>query len=296
MSDTKRIFGIGTVVVDHVVALDAYPKRDTKAVIQSHWRQIGGPVPVALSTAANYGLRTHFAGRWGNDVAGHEIRTGLSERGIDLTPSSSDDAWQTGFAHVWTEPTDGTRTIAFSRGEFPPPSQSDIQTHFSILDTCEILHLDGAASEAALTAAERTKRNGGIVVLDAGSKKPGMEHLLPLVDVIIASDLFCRSWFGADVPCSQIHELGPGAVVRTRGPLGAIYSDGNQEHVTSAIKIDPVDTNGAGDIFAGAFLYGLAHQWPVPRTMQFACFVAGHACCHPGNATVPDIASFEEQE
>ena len=116
MTSNLRIFGIGTVVIDHVVTLPAFPTADTKCEIETSWRQIGGPIPVALSVAAHYGANTSFCGRWGNDPIGHEIRDGLTSRGIDLSTSQSREEWASGFAQVWIDGQTGQRTVAYSRG------------------------------------------------------------------------------------------------------------------------------------------------------------------------------------
>ena len=282
-------------MIDHVVVLPEFPNRDTKSAVQAQWRQIGGPVPVALTTASFYGAKTSFSGRWGNDQAGKEIQQGLADREIDLRASQSSDHWSTGFAHVWTEESAGTRTIAYSRGEFPDPAAEDIQQHRELFDACQILHLDGWAPESALSAAKRMKENGGLVVLDAGSKKPGMEELLPLVDVLVASDLFCGSWFGEpNVSLDRLRTLGCDAVVRTKGADGASYSDGELEFNAPAVAVTPVDTNGAGDIFSGAMLVGLSRGWDAKKTVSFANAVAGYACEHRGNSTLPNEKEVEE--
>lgn len=284
----RRIFGIGTVVMDHVVVLPNYPERDTKSNVQLHWRQIGGPVPVALSTAVFYGSQASFLGRWGLDGPGNEIATGLDNRGIDISPSDASEDWSTGFAHVWTEETRGSRTIAYSRGELPLPSAADVNRHAERLANAQILHLDGWACDAAVCAAKQMKGQGGIVVLDAGSKKPGMETLLPYVDLLIASSLFCRSWFGDEhASLDQLLELGCGSAIQTRGEQGAVFSDGQRQIEVPAIDVDPVDTNGAGDIFAGAYVHGLTMDWDAERTMKFANAVAGYACGQRGNSRWP---------
>lgn len=283
--------------MDHVVVLDGYPEADTKSVIRSHWRQIGGPVPVALSVAAFYGATTQFMGCWGEDTAGRQIHEGLSSRGIDLSLSSPSPDWTTGFAHVWTDRTDGSRTIAFHRGNFTAPTAIDVDHYADVFDRCRILHLDGALPEAALAAATRVKRAGGSVVLDAGSKKPGMEDLLPLVDVLIASDLFCRSWFGDEnASVERLLQLGPQAAIRTLAERGAMFSDGQNTIHSPALEITPVDTNGAGDIFSGAILHGLANQWQPIKCLSFANFVAGQACAHAGNSTYPCLDEFRDRD
>ena len=45
----------------------------------------------------------------------------------------------------------------------------------------------------------------------------------------------------------------------TRGALGALVFDGKNEYDIAPIKVEAIDTLGAGDSFAGAFLYGITH-------------------------------------
>ena len=286
----SKVFGIGTVVIDHVAVLDQFPERDTKNSIRHHWRQIGGPVPVALSVAQFYGVSTAFSGRWGEDVDGREVRAGLAGRGIDLTHSHSDTSWSTGFAQVWTEERHGSRTIAFSRGEFAVPTENDLAECSELLQQCNLLHVDGSSCEFAIAAAKAMRSQGGRVALDAGSKKPGMEDLLPHVDVLVASDLFCGHWFGnSNAGKEELCSLGCPAVFRTKGAEGAHYWDASVDLFLPAEPIDAIDTNGAGDIFAGAVLVGLARGWTMKQTLQFAVKVAGYACGHRGNSTWPEL-------
>ena len=286
----SKVFGIGTVVIDHVVVLDRYPDRDTKSPIRKQWRQIGGPVPVALSVAEFYGVKGAFAGRWGEDPNGRDIQAGLTKRGIDLSSSRSAPTWSTGFAQVWTEADSGSRTIAFSRGDFPDPTETDLLECSDVFRQCNILHVDGSSGEFAIAAAKAMRAQGGHVVLDAGSKKPGMEELLPLVDVLVASDLFCGHWFGnANAGKAELCSLGCPAVFRTKGAEGACYWDANEDLFLPAEPVNAVDTNGAGDIFAGAVLVGLANGWATERTLRFAVKVSGYACGHRGNTTWPDV-------
>lgn len=286
---------MGTVVVDHVVVLPKFPQQDTKTPVQAQWQQVGGPVPVALSTAAHFGTKCSFAGNWGADAAGREIQDVLTRRGIDLSASRSREGWSTGFAHVWTEEQRGTRTIAFSRGNFPEPAASDIDFDTPNFRDARLLHTDGSSARLAACCAAEMKRQGGVVILDAGSRKPDMELLFPHVDLLIASELFCRSWFGtASVSPTQLRDLGVQRVIHTQGDRGASYFDGQTTVVEPAMAVDAIDTNGAGDIFCGAILHGISHRWTARQTLRFACAVAGYACQHRGNSTWPTMSQLAE--
>ena len=110
MGKPKSILGIGRVLIDHVVVVPQYPVVDTKVLVDEHWRQIGGPVPVALSTAAFYGIQTAFIGPVGEDENGQQIMDDLSARKINM--SHCKPTGVTGFAQIWTEQSTGKRTIA----------------------------------------------------------------------------------------------------------------------------------------------------------------------------------------
>lgn len=277
-----NILGIGTVVVDQVLELPHFPTEDTKVQVGDHWTQVGGPVPVALSTAAFYGAETTLLGRWGQDAAGEFISTTLRDRGIDISACKSDQNWSSGFAHVWVSAGTGCRTISFSRGDFPIPIEDDVP-EIAVKD-CRILHLDGWAGKAAIKAAAIVRTNGGTVVLDAGSVKPHLNELLPLVDVLIASKLFQTSRFGkSKVSTADLLSLGPPNVITTDGEHGSAWYTKDAQIHEPAVRVTAVDTNGAGDIFSGCILHALRLQQSPRAALQFANRVAGHACTQRGN-------------
>lgn len=283
-----NIFGIGTVVVDHVIELSSFPAEDTKIETHSHWTQMGGPVPVALSTAAFYGATTSFLGRWADDEAGRFIGTTLQERGIDVSAcrSNSGHKWSSGFAHVWVTPATGTRTIAYSRGTFPIPNADDVPE--DLLKAVPLLHLDGWAGDAAIKAATIVKKNGGTVILDAGSVKPRLDELLPLVDILIASKLFLNSRFGEDKTTPKdLLSLGPRNVITTNGSAGSTWLTRDEEIHEPAIAVDAIDTNGAGDIFSGGILHSIQSKKTARKSLRFANEVAGYACLRKGNNSLP---------
>jgi sugar/nucleoside kinase (ribokinase family) len=57
------------------------------------------------------------------------------------------------------------------------------------------------------------------------------------------------------------------------GPRGAIAGQGSETARSPALKVDVVDTTGAGDSFDGGFLYGFMHGWSLERALKL-----GAAC------------------
>jgi sugar/nucleoside kinase (ribokinase family) len=71
----------------------------------------------------------------------------------------------------------------------------------------------------------------------------------------------------------ELKSIVPNCVV-TDGPNGAFVRYDSHEFHVPAFECQPVDVTGAGDMFAGAFLYGITHGVPVERTTRAANFLA----------------------
>ena len=64
------------------------------------------------------------------------------------------------------------------------------------------------------------------------------------------------------------------SLVVTHGPHGVYVRHAGVEQHVSAFKSVPKDLTGAGDMLAGAFLYGITHQVPADKAARAACFLA----------------------
>ena len=64
------------------------------------------------------------------------------------------------------------------------------------------------------------------------------------------------------------------SLVVTNGPHGAYIRHGDVETHVPAFPCEPKDLTGAGDMFAGAFLYGITHGVPADESARAAAFLA----------------------
>jgi sugar/nucleoside kinase (ribokinase family) len=78
-------------------------------------------------------------------------------------------------------------------------------------------------------------------------------------------------------------------VVATAGAEGAyLLADGEVTHIPTVAPPAPVvDTNGAGDAFAAAFLYGHLTGQPPHRCALYGAVAGAHACTVPSTKTAP---------
>ncbi|MBY6211875.1 adenosine kinase [Microbulbifer agarilyticus] len=68
----------------------------------------------------------------------------------------------------------------------------------------------------------------------------------------------------------------------TLGADGALLWDGEQEYRVSSPKVNAIDTNGAGDMFAGAFLYGINRGMSFTDAGELACRAAAQVVSQYG--------------
>jgi sugar/nucleoside kinase (ribokinase family) len=77
----------------------------------------------------------------------------------------------------------------------------------------------------------------------------------------------------AEEAFAKLKAIVPSCVV-TAGPDGAYVRHDGVEAQVPAFPCEPKDLTGAGDMFAGAFLYGITHGVPADRAARAACFLA----------------------
>jgi sugar/nucleoside kinase (ribokinase family) len=125
--------------------------------------------------------------------------------------------------------------------------------------------LDGHYPELALAVARGTEAP---VVLDAGSWKPVLDELLPLVDIAA-----CSAHFRAPEP--GLHQRGVATVITTAGPGPVRWStaDGSSGEVPVP-AVEARDTLGAGDVWHGALAVAVTREPTVTDRIRFANEVA----------------------
>lgn len=288
------VVGLGTVVVDHLVLLAQHPDQDAKTNIISDAYQVGGPVPTAQVLLSRLGKRCTFMGSWGDDQYGHLIAEDLIQENLNLDGSRLLPGTRSGYAQVWIDEQASTRTIACYRPqEWLQPEDLEL----SLIQQARAVHLDGWPEETCLHAAREAQQAGVTVCLDAGSLKPGMESLIPYLNVMNCPRRFLGEYLQTDNVLAggkALLEQGPELVTVTDGLRGAwLFTREGCLHC-EALPVPSLDTTGAGDVFTGALLFGVLEDWPVERILKFACVAAALKCERLGNRdALPTLAEIE---
>jgi ribokinase len=248
------------------------------------YTQCGGPASTALVTLSRLGIRTAFLGSVSDDPFGIEIQKELQKEKVDTTFLKVTPGYTSQFAFIAITKGNGARTIFWDRGSVPHLTSKDVD--LSPFSHARVFHTDGLMLEASIEAAHQAKDMGMTIVMDAGTLRPGYKELVSLVDVLIASQGFGESLVGSGEPPEKVLEVlsqcGSREVVMTLGAKGSVGWDGGSITFQDAYSVDVMDTTGAGDVYHGAYIYGLLHGWNMPECMRFASAVSALKCTQIG--------------
>ena len=273
--------------MDTICVVPVFPRRTSKIHMREVRVEPGGQVATALITCTRLGLTARYIGSVGSDGWGKAQLASLREEQLELHVREVDGAGSQ-VAIILIEEGIGERTILWRRD---PALQYPIsELRRDLITNGKILHLDGCDSAAALEAARWARQAGMPVVIDIDEIYDDSTHeLLRLVDYLIASSDF------AEDPQELAARYGCPTVGITRGPDGAVFVDRGRLLRSSAFKVPVVDTTGAGDVFHGAFIYGLLQRWHLEDVIRFAHAVAAMKCMQIGaRRGIPKLSEVKE--
>jgi len=276
------VVGVGLNATDTLIPVPHYPERGSKVEVDSANVLLGGQVATAMAACQQWGLRTRYVGKLGEDHAAVLHRAEFQRLGVE--------------AHLITAPAApslqsfilvdqaGERTVLWKREARLTLLPQELAREWIV--NARVLHLDGHDTAAATLAAQWARAAGIPVVADLDDLYSGHEALLPNIDFLITSrDIPARLTGEPDLRLSlpQVHRrYACRLTAATLGHEGVLAWDGEHFHYAPAYRVDAVDTTGAGDIFHAGFIYGLLQGWPLQRQLEFACAAAALNCAAVG--------------
>jgi sugar/nucleoside kinase (ribokinase family) len=179
---------------------------------------------------------------------------------------------------------DGERTV-ISRNAAESELTGEVDP--ALVEAADVVLVDGHLGPLALQAARLARRAGVPVVLDAGSWKPVLDDLLPLVDVAACSAAF-------ELSETEVHARGVPLVIRTHGPRPVTWSRGGVTGARPVPVVEVRDTNGAGDVWHGALAVAVAEGLAVDEAVRWANEVAAVRVRHTAWDWVEELGRWRD--
>ena len=283
MAFSFDVVGLGLNAVDHICVVPRFPRYEEKLRMLDFKKAPGGQVASALTACARWGLKAKYIGKVGGDDLGAFSLASLKEAGIDVEDVAIVAGAMNQFAFILVDASTGERTIIWTRDARLEVRPDEVPRE--AVRSGRFLLLDGHDSEAAAVAAREARGAGVTVVVDAETVKSGTADLVKASDYVVCSRDFPERFTGTgdlEASLKRIQDAGPRAVVVTLGKEGAIGLTGGAFTRSRGFLVSCIDSTGAGDVFHGAFIYGLAMEWAFETILDFANAAAALNCTAVG--------------
>ncbi len=289
------VVGVGLNATDTLIPLPQYPPRGSKVAFHDAHVLPGGQVATAIAACQQWGLRTRYVGKVGDDPAAMLHRDEFARLGVEahLLTAKGCKSQQ---AFIIVDDT-GERTVLWKRDKRLTLRPEELQREW--ITEARVLHVDGHDTEAAAVAAGWARAAGVPVVADLDELYPGVEALLGNLDYFVASrDIPSRITGESDLrkALPAVHQrYGFRLTAATLGEEGVLAWDGAKFHYAAAYCVQVADTIGAGDMFHAGFIYGLLQGWPLQRQLEFGCAAAALNCTGMGaRGGIQPVARIEK--
>jgi sulfofructose kinase len=276
------VVGVGLNATDTVIFVPQFPTSGSKVEVRSISVLPGGQVATAMVACQQWGLRTRYVGRLGDDLAAKIHREAFAKAGVETLITTVLNC-ASAQSLIIVDPA-GERTVLWQRDERLAIQPDELDREWIV--NARALLVDGRDTAAAAKAAKWAHEAGIPVIADLDEPYPGLDPLLANVDYLIVSRDFPARLSGKTNLQESLPELqrrfGSRLTAATLGTDGVLAWDGEQFHYGRAYQVPAVDTTGAGDIFHAGFIYGLLQNWPLQRNLDFACAAAALNCMAAG--------------
>jgi sugar/nucleoside kinase (ribokinase family) len=267
-------------------------------------RSGGGSAANTLYALSQFGGRAYFSGKVANDETGDFYVTQMGDHNIETNLANEARQGTTGRCLVMVSP-DAERTMHTFLGVSALLSIDELD--FEAIKAAEYVYFEGylVTSPSALSAVKEMKRYAeqhGVKTVMTFSDPSMVEYFKPQVAEALGSGvdlLFCNEkelmlWTAAadfDSACEALKSQARRFVV-TQGARGALAFDGEKYIKIEPQKVKAIDSNGAGDMFAGAFLYAITQK----KDFATAGRLASLACARLVTSFGPRLEPHEHKE
>lgn len=283
-------------VVDILLWVDRLPKTNESIFSQGQSWQGGGKVPTALTALGRLGASCGLTAIVGADALGRFCIDDLERHHVDTSHVIVDPGNTTTYTVVLAERSTAGRSFVGNWGTCRQLTPQDIDPEQ--IASAKYLHL-WKMTPATIRAAEIAREHGVKVVFDGDDYQPAVMEHLDLIDILVGSEFFFQGLGAANCSeaCRMLLERGPQIAVITLGSRGCAGMDREEGYfeLPAFSGFEVVDTTGAGDVFHGAFLFGLLKGMKTKECARFASAVSAIKCMYPGGrAGIPDLKTVQK--
>jgi len=155
------VVGFGTNAVDFLIVVPEYPEFDSKIELTDYVRACGGEVATAMVGLSRLGLKTCYAGRFGDDAEGGFGLQSLRDDGVDTRFAEQIAGARTQIAFIVIDERNGERTVIWHRDQRLAYAETEAPLDAAALG--KVLHFTPHDTQACIELSNKAKKENTIV-------------------------------------------------------------------------------------------------------------------------------------
>lgn len=302
MKHTSRLIVLGSINVDHILSVEAFPAAGETVTAGQYQVAFGGKGANQAVAAGRSGADIAFIACTGDDEVGERSRKQLASDNIDVTPVSVVTGESTGVALIFVN-AGGENVIGIHAGANGALSPQRVEMQRDAIAQARALLMQlESPLESVMAAARIAWQHQTQVVLNPAPARELPDELLALVDIITPNETEAEKLTGIKVNSNEdaaraaqvLHAKGINTVLITLGSRGVWASVKGKGQQMPGFNVTAIDTIAAGDTFNGALVTALLEEKSLGEAIHFAHAAAGIAVTRKG--AQPSIPWREEIE
>jgi ribokinase len=291
--------GFGALNLDKLFKVNMIAKKEEEGAVLDFKESGGGSAANTTVGLARLELKTGFIGKVASDREGKLLLNEFKNEGVDVNGITVWKEGRSGSVMGFIDP-QGDRALYVDPGVNDEIAFSDIDQ--SYVYAAKFLHMSSFVGEPSFKAQKQllNQLSGVKVSFDPGAiyARKGLEALKPIIKkthVMFPNSIELKLLTGQDYKKGALTllELGVNVVAVKLGKMGCYVTDGKERHLIEPVKVEAVDTTGAGDAFCAGFLYGLIKQKDLYECGRLGNFVGSRCILKVGARTgLPKLADL----
>jgi sulfofructose kinase len=297
----KSVICLGCAFWDTIFKIEHIPSKGTKVLPEKVVQAASGMATAAAVAIARLGGRVELWARIGDDAEGDSFLRDISHEHVGIGRIRRIAGARTAFSTILVDRSGERLVVPYT----DPALDSDpgwLPLH-EIAQASAVL-VDMRWPEGARHVLREARRNGVPTVVDADIAPPEvLRELIALADHVLFSEPALLSLTSSNSPenallriASEIDANIIGVTLGEQGALAWQRSDVNVVRHFPSLQVRAVDTLNAGDVWHGAYVYGLVNGWGLSRSVQTANVAAAMKCEHfGGRHGAPHLRALQER-
>ncbi|MFD7706557.1 ribokinase [Streptomyces sp. NPDC059786] len=289
---------VGSANADLVIGVERRPAAGETVLGSDLAVHPGGKGGNQAVAAARLGARTALLARVGDDAHGRLLLDAQRAAGVDTAGVLVGGA-PTGVALITVDPS-GDNSIVVSPGANARLTPADVRAAGDLFRASRVVSTQLEIPLKTVVETVRTMADGSRLVLNPSPPVPLPAEVLAACDPLIVNEHEARVVLGETAGAEPgdwaraLLALGPRSVVVTLGARGALVADAHGTALVPSVKVEAVDTTGAGDAFTAALAWRLGTGAALADAAAYAARVGAAAVTKEGaQASYPTAEEVE---